>query len=705
MNSLDVGLCDILEKCYYDEGGRLAYQFLENYDKISEALTYRDLLERASASARSLTELGLAGRHIALMAASSPEFVISFFAILWSGGIVVPLAPLRTSGSDKGQAALLKLERLLSVAQVSAVIADAAIAARLEASRDYCQTLRSTAIVDIVELCRPNQPADRRRHQATAVIQFTSGSTSDPKGVCVTHSNFIANSGTMARVFNATPDDAMLHWLPLYHDMGLIGGIVAPLCNRLPSTIIPATRFAAEPGYWPKAISHVGATMSTAPNFAFQLCAERMSDEEIAKLDLRRWRAAICGSEPIRAAALELFAKRFASAGFSPKAVFPTYGLAEATIYVSGGPIGSGMTSHKFDRAAIEHEATARPARPGHAARELVSCGRFPPEHDIAIVNPQCGSACSDGKIGEIWLRGPGVAAGYLCEAAVGPKVFERSVEPWGPGFLATGDLGFLQDGELYVVGRLRDLIILDGVNRFPQDIELAANGNDQALSGCINAAFQREDGSGGVVLLQEVPRRSPAEVQALLQAIRRRVADHEQIALAAIVAVARGSIPRTSSGKVARRQARGLWLSGALKVLATGDDPIVANQLSQRQGDQAVKGKIIALWQEALGHDGFGSETPFFEVGGTSLQLTGLHAALLRTFDIEFPLIELMEYPTIQAMTRLVEGILDPETVTSEFEEVLREQKTELVATERLARRIAARLGTPEQPAEVIAQ
>ena len=452
----EASLCTVLEKNLIRNGNRIAYQFLENHDCIGETLTYEDLAVRAAAGARTLAELGLAGQRVALMAPSTAEFVVSFFAILWSGGVVVPMAPVRTN-ADKNETALKKLDHLLSVAQIAAIVADAAIIARLSGYRQLCPALGKTAIVDIADLCTPNRPIDRRQPQDTAVIQFTSGSTSEPKGVCVTHSNFIGNSATMAGVFAATPDDSMLHWLPLYHDMGLIGGIVAPLCNVLPSTIIPAARFAAEPGYWLKAISHVGATMSTAPNFAYQLCAEKMITEEIEALDLRRWRAAICGSEPIRAAALELFAERFATAGFSSSALFPTYGLAEATIYVTGGPVGRGMSTGRFDRQALEKNGRAQPAKSGNSDRVLVSCGSFPREHDIVIVDTQAESACNEGEVGEIWLRGPGVASGYLSPDDTSPQVFDRAINPWGSGFLATGDLGFLLNGELYVVGRLRD--------------------------------------------------------------------------------------------------------------------------------------------------------------------------------------------------------------------------------------------------------
>ncbi len=701
MLAVNQDLAQILETRAALQPDRLAYRVVDQDDMIGATIDHASLRARVAMAARNLAEAGLAGRHVALMSATSIDYVVSFFAVLWSGGVVVPMAAVRTSGADKGEAALRKFNRLLIAADVAGIIVDPAMADRLASCRDRCPALQAIPIIDTGALARTNRPADRQPPQDIAVIQFTSGSTSDPKGVCVTHRNFIGNAQTMAHVFAATDDDVMVHWLPLYHDMGLIGGIIAPLCNAIPSTIIPASKFASDPGFWIRVMSRFGGTMSTAPNFAYQLCADRMTDSEIAALDLRRWKAAICGSEPIQAKTLAAFAARFAAAGFSARAVFPTYGLAEATIYVSGGPVLGGMTAHDFDRQLLEVTGRAAPARPGQASRVLVSCGNIPDEHDIIIVDPASQQACGDGQVGEVWLRGPGVAKGYWNNPEATAQNFGREMAPWGGGFLATGDLGFLLDGNLTIVGRLRDLIILDGVNHFPQDIENAACAGDDTLAGCANAAFQADDGPGGVILVQELRSRDPAGIQDAVQTIRRRVAQSEQIALQAIIPVPRGAIVKTSSGKVARRLVFAQWRAGTLKSLlpdvaaaAQPAQPIAqpAQPIVAPAANAEASARIALLWREVLGHADFSTESLFFEVGGTSIQLATLHAMIQQAFAVEFPLIDLLENATVTTMARHIAVCGHADGADSLMPIAPQARSLPISRADRFARRMSAR-------------
>jgi len=641
-------------------GDQLAYRLLESANLNGIDITYSELMKKAAMVAGDLAAAGVAGGNVALMAGSSIDYLAVFFGIIWAGGVVVPLAPARLGSAAKGQGALVKLDRLLGLSNVAAVVADQQIVSRLVEFRDQSPALNSALVLDIAELGKSGEFLQRRPTPEIAVIQFTSGSTNDPKGVCVTHSNFIENSATMLRVFNKFDDDMMVHWLPLYHDMGLIGGIVAPLCNLMRSTIIPATKFAAEPSYWLKVMSHVRGTISTAPNFAYQLCADRLTPEEIEKLDLRHWRAAICGAEPIQDQTLRKFAERFEPAGFSPNAFFPTYGLAEATIYVSGGPLGAGLTAKLFDRQSLETKGRAQLAEGESKSRVLVSCGTYPPEHEIVIVDTTSRVPCEENDIGEICLRGPGVAAGYWKESAGSLESFDLTIEPFGGGFLATGDLGFLRDGELYVTGRLKDLIILDGVNHYPQDIELAATLDDEAFSGCTSAAFQSDLDGTNIVLVQEVRKRDPLEVADQIRRVRQNVAEREQISLSLVVAVQRGAIPKTSSGKVARRKTRSMWESGEFTVLGTSADLglIHHGEASIPIASNHIRTAIAELWNKSLLHPDFGFDSLFFEVGGTSLQLIELHESMQQKFKVEFPLVDLMEHATIRQQIQLISEI-----------------------------------------------
>lgn len=695
MTSTNCTLATILEANERSCGNLLAYRLLEDPSLEGAEITYSELMARAAMVAGNLADAGVAGRNIALMAGSSIDYVAAFFGIIWAGGIAVPLAPARVGAAAKGQGALLKVDRLLSLANVAAVVADQQIASRLFECRDQAPALNDALVLNLADLGKSGSLLDRRAAPETAVIQFTSGSTSDPKGVCVTHSNFIANSATMLSVFGRFEDDMMLHWLPLYHDMGLIGGIVAPLCNTMPSTIIPATKFAAEPAYWLKAMSHVRGTISTAPNFAYQLCADRMTQEEIEALDLRHWRAAICGAEPVQEQTLQRFSQRFEPAGFSPSALFPTYGLAEATIYVSGGPLGAGISAKRFDRHSLENCGRALLAEGSHNSRTLVSSGTYPAEHEIVIVHPKERTLCADCDVGEIWLRGPGVAAGYWKESGGTLDTFGLTIEPWGSGFLATGDLGFLREGELYVTGRLKDLIILDGVNHYPQDIELAATKDDEAFLGCMSAAFQSDQEKHTVVLVQEVRKRDVREVTDQIHRIRQNVAEREQISLSLIVAVQRGAIPKTSSGKVARRKAKAMWESGQFNVLASSANLSLQSGTNTPSSatSEHVRTTIGKIWRETLRHGDFGLDSLFFEAGGTSLQLIALHESLQRQFGIEFPLIDLMEHATISLQAQLLDGIQRAEMQGDPIEPVgdRREPANKNIAT-RFAQRVNAR-------------
>jgi acyl-CoA synthetase (AMP-forming)/AMP-acid ligase II len=393
--------------------------------------------------------------------------------------------------------------------------------------------------------------------ESIALLQYTSGSTSSPKGVMVSHENLVANSRMIRDMFGHGPDVRVVGWLPLFHDMGLIGHVLQPVFNGGLSVLMSPLTFLGRPLTWLEAIADWKATSSGGPTYGFELCTNRVSDEQAAGLDLSAWRVAYCGSEPIRCATIERFADKFAASGLSRGAIYPCYGLAEATLMVTGGQPGAGLRT--------THDAGGTASRGAYAVRpKLAACGRPCPGETIVVVDPDIGEPVDDGEVGEIWVSGPNVGRGYWRRAQETADVFGARLEGIDGAFLRTGDLGFLQDGELFVVGRIKDMIIVRGTNHAPEDIESTVASCYRPFAGTAQAAFGIElAGCEEVVVVQEV--RPGLPVNETAAAVFEHVARDHGLRLYDLVLVPTGTIPRTSSGKVRRRQCRELYAAGLL--------------------------------------------------------------------------------------------------------------------------------------------
>jgi acyl-CoA synthetase (AMP-forming)/AMP-acid ligase II len=358
-------------------------------------------------------------------------------------------------------------------------------------------------------------------------------------------------------MFGEGPDVRGVGWLPLFHDMGLIGHVLQPVFNGGLSVLMSPLTFLQRPLTWLEAIARWKATASGGPTYAFELCTNRISDEQAAGLDLSAWRVAYCGSEPIRAETIERFTDKFAASGLSRSAIYPCYGLAEATLMVSGSQSGAGLRT-------AEDVAGTVPSRGDYKVRpKSVACGRACPGETIAIVDPDAGKPVSDGEVGEIWVSGPNVGRGYWRRPLETAEVFEARLDGVDGVFLRTGDLGFVQDGEVFVVGRIKDMIIVRGTNHAPADIESTVASCYGSYAGAAQAAFsiERSGREEVVVVLEARAELSSAEIDAVFEL----VAPHHGLRLYDLVLVPVGAIPRTSSGKVRRRQCRELYLSGLL--------------------------------------------------------------------------------------------------------------------------------------------
>jgi acyl-CoA synthetase (AMP-forming)/AMP-acid ligase II len=404
-----------------------------------------------------------------------------------------------------------------------------------------------------------------------AFLQYTSGSTSTPKGVIVTHANILANQRMIAGGFGSSERSVVGSWLPLYHDMGLIGCVMHPLFLGAPGYLMSPVEFLKAPVTWLRMISRYRVTLAGGPNFAYERCVRKVTPAQRVGLDLSSWTIAFNGAEPIRAETVDAFTAAFRDTGFRPEAMYPCYGLAEATLYVTGEPPLRGPVIRAFGVDELERDGRAAPtADPG--GRRLVSSGRTWGAQRIVVVDPLEGRPLPDGGVGEIWVRGPNVAKGYWNRAGASAETFDARLPDGDGPYLRTGDLGFLLEGELYVTGRIKDLIVVRGRNHYPQDLERTAEEADsRARAGCGVAFGIEENGAEQVVIVQEVERDlSPEDLARLARAIRRAVASAHDLSPRAVVLLPPGEIPKTSSGKIQRGLTRERYLDGALPALLT---------------------------------------------------------------------------------------------------------------------------------------
>ena len=403
-----------------------------------------------------------------------------------------------------------------------------------------------------------------------AFLQYTSGSTGTPKGVVLNHANLVHNSALIAHAFEHTRTSLGVFWLPSYHDMGLIGGILQPIYVGRTNVLMSPMTFLQKPFRWLSAITRFRATSAGGPNFAYEHCIQKITPEQRKQLDLSSWKLAFNGAEPVRAETLRRFAEKFAPCGFRAEAFYPCFGLAEATLIVSGGYVAKPPIIRSFDSVALTQGKVREVAGGSPTARDLVGCGQTLPDQKIVIANPETKTTCPPDEIGEIWVSGPSMAQGYWKRPDVTETMFHAHLQDTGDGpFLRTGDLGFMLDGELFVTGRLKDLIILRGVNYYPQDIELTVQRCHPRLRADCGAAFAVEkDGREQLVLVFEVERHKQGQFGEVFQAIRRAVAGEHDLNVDAIVLIRAGTVPKTSSGKIQRHACRQSYLDGTLDVV-----------------------------------------------------------------------------------------------------------------------------------------
>ena len=487
------------------------------------------------------------------------DFVAAFFGCLFAGVVAVPVYPPTLPRLDAGVAHVARIARDV---EADVVLTSALLIGALERSPQWepriALTINDGVAVDPESWRDPGvRPSD------LAMIQYTSGSTTEPRGVALTHANLVHNLEAIHWFLREPERCVMVSWLPMYHDMGLIGTVMYPLVRGWPTYLMSPIRFLQRPARWLGLISRVRATVSGAPNFAYELCVRRVSDGERATLDLSSWDIAFNGAEPVRPATMRRFEEGFASCGLRPNTIAPCYGMAEASLLISGFRRGEG-------------QRCAPPMTGLNGTIDIACCGMPPPGHEILIVDPQRRVVLSDGNIGEIWFRSPSLARGYWNrpEETSAAWVTLPDDAPSARRCLRTGDLGFLCDGELFVTGRIKDLLVIRGRNVQPHDVEDAATraGPMVRAGGGVGFAF---DGPAGeaVGLIQETTAVSPEDLEMVARALRRQVIAELHVAVDAVWLVAPRSIAKTSSGKVRRRATRDALLAGNLSVLFADHD------------------------------------------------------------------------------------------------------------------------------------
>jgi phthiocerol/phenolphthiocerol synthesis type-I polyketide synthase C len=649
-------------------------------------LTYRELDLKARAIASTLQRQGAAGQRVLVLCPSGLDFIAGFFGCIYAGAVAVPVHPPLHSR------VIGRVASIVADAQADFVLTTAELQAELKAVVDDLADGRSLhwcAVDAVIPAAAVEWIVPEVDASATALVQYTSGSTSSLKGVTVTHRNLLHNLDAICGAWGHGDDNAIgVFWLPLHHDMGLIGSILEALYVGCTIFLMPPEAFIERPMRWLEALSRHRGTITAAPNFAYELCVERSSGEERAALDLSNWSTAMCGAEPVRAATLQRFADAFRSAGFRPEAFNPVYGLAEATLLVSGAPDWAAPVVRHVDGVALRehHVVNVPPEHP--AATPFVGCGRAQRGHEIVIVDPVTRLPSVAGQVGEIWHAGGSIAQGYWGKPAETAETFSAFLVTTGTDtgkgpYLRTGDLGFQLEGELFITGRLKDLIVIRGRNYYPEDIEASVQDSHPALLRGRGAAFSvtpRSSPAEQLVVVQEVDRDRICDVDVsdVIDALRTAITEHHQIQPSAIVLVEPARIPTTSSGKIRRSRCRQRFLDGDLEVFGQWHAPSLLDpQPDARPGDAAPGGDgrgagEIAAWivsqlSQQLGLSPLEIDTSqqFAHYGLDSVHAIRLTAALEAWLGRELSPTLPYEYPTIHLLSKHLAGRPDADERT----------------------------------------
>lgn len=706
-------LVDLLRHRACHQPDDVAFGFLKDGENDLVEWSYTELDRRARAIAAWFQANDMVGEKAMLLFPPGLDFIAAFFGCLYAGVTAVPVYPPRRNRS---------LERIQAIAQDCSAKAALTTNAVLELVNElidetpFLKSLNwySTDEMDNAQAQKWEMPDIHG--DTLAFLQYTSGSTGTPKGVILNHSNLLHNSALIAYSFEHTRSGLGVYWLPLYHDMGLIGGVLQPIYVGRPNILMSPMAFLQRPFRWLSAISRFGATTSGGPNFAYDYCIRKIKPNEVEQLDLSSWEVAFNGAEPVKSETIDAFCEKFAPCGFRREAFYPCFGLAEATLIVTGGFVHENPVIRTFDADLLGQRKAVKVERGSENGRTLVGSGQCLMDETVLIVDPDTHLTCKQGEIGEIWVKSPSCAQGYLNKPELSKEIFQaETADTHDKPYMRTGDLGFLDDGELFVSGRLKDLIILHGVNIYPQDVETTSAHSHPEL--CDEAALfiVNEKGKERLVLLQEVERRHEASDEELFAAIRKAISNEHELPIDVIILMKQRGIPKTSSGKIQRHACRQEYLDGTLaelnrwdaavdglgmevpkkepkKTKERADDawsegaettdsatsaapavskpvpkPIKEHPLVQKQEDIAAQidandtkrvAEIVLMQVKAIARERaeyLTMETPITEIGLDSLERMEILASLEETFGGRFPEEELQNLITANDVVQAI--------------------------------------------------
>lgn len=646
-----------------DHPSKRAFTFLVDGEVEEIHLSYGDLDLQARAIAAQLQTQASSGSRVLLCYPSGLEFISAFFGCLYAGMIAVPVAPPKRAQMQS------RLQAIINDAQPTVVITTSA---QLDGLQQSWQSLPELPVVQWIasDLLSPDiaiqwQQPDQNP-DLVAFLQYTSGSTGNPKGVMVSHHNLLHNSAYIQTAFELSQSSVSVSWLPNFHDMGLIDSIIQPIYTGFLGVLMSPVAFLQQPMRWLTAISRYRATHCGGPNQGYELCVRKISEDQInrAQIDLSCWQSAYTGAEPIRRTTLEQFVAKFQPLGFQSKLFYPCYGMAESTLMISGGNVDSQPVYSTIAAPALEQKQVVTVTETDPNAKHFVSVGNAWLDTKIAIVDPDTLTECQPDRIGEIWVSGGSVALGYWQNPEATKATFQAELSDNSAHWLRTGDLGFLQGGELFITGRLKDLLILWGRNHYPQDIELTVQNCHPALRIDAGAAVAIEvDHQEYLVIVQEVERTAlrNLDVDEIVSAIRQAISEQHEISVFAIALIKPASIPKTSSGKIQRRACRDQFLASSLDIVSqwtqTQLESNATNMLetSESMNENTLTEEAIAHWivtrlsQVAnLDPDEIDIDEPLSRHGLDSSVLLSLTADLSDWLDQKLMPTLFWEYPTI---------------------------------------------------------
>ncbi|WP_225828329.1 AMP-binding protein [Streptomyces naphthomycinicus] len=633
-------LVHILRDRALEKPDATAYVFLADGEDDAREIGYRDLYAAAAEVADALGERHERGERALLLFPPGLDYITAFFGCLLAGIVAVPAYPPQDARSlgrldaviaDAGASIALTTKDLLPIAQSS-----------LDAPLVWIATdaLEPGPVRAGAPLTAGGRPVAATQEDL-AFLQYTSGSTRLPRGVMLTHANLMHNLEAIYQAFAGTAHDVMVSWLPPYHDMGLIGAILEPLYGGFPGILMSPLHFLQKPYRWLKAISVHRGTISPSPNFGYELCLRKIDDAQRASLDLASWRAAVNGAEPVRVETIERFTQRFAPAGFDAGTFRPSYGLAEATLLVTADPVGRSVRRFPVEGAT------------------RIACGTARGDQSVVVVDSATLAPAEAGQVGEVWVSGPSVSAGYWGRPAESTALFGATLPDGRGPYLRTGDLGALDaEGTLAVTGRLKDLLILRGRNVYPHDVEGAAERSHPALRPGCGAAFTVPvDAEERLVLVSEVA--DGTETEAVATAVRRAVREECDADLHELVLIPPRTIPKTSSGKIQRRATREAYLAGDLARIGgwRPEDAPAPGARPAAPPRTPLESLIAGIWAELLDRPEVGIHDDFFASGAQSLLLSQLAVRIEAELPVRVTAGDLFQASTVAKLAALLES------------------------------------------------